>query len=44
MCVCLLTGNDHGQWMAFQELHKGEFIKRVKQLKAKQVSYTVISP
>ncbi|XP_069110917.1 disintegrin and metalloproteinase domain-containing protein unc-71-like isoform X2 [Argopecten irradians] len=31
-------GNEHGQWLPFQELHKGEFIKRVKLLKAKQQS------
>lgn len=30
------TGNDIGQWRTFQELHRGEFIRRVKAMKAKK--------
>ncbi|XP_063421793.1 disintegrin and metalloproteinase domain-containing protein unc-71-like isoform X6 [Mytilus trossulus] len=29
-------GNDIGQWRTFQELHRGEFIRRVKAMKAKK--------
>ena len=34
----LLAGNDHGKWLPFHELHKGEFIRKLKFLNAQRVS------
>lgn len=30
-------GNDHGKWLPFNELHKGEFIRKMKFLNAQRV-------
>ncbi|KAJ8314071.1 hypothetical protein KUTeg_008632 [Tegillarca granosa] len=34
-------GNNKGQWIPFHELHKGEFIRRVKLMKAQQASQQI---
>lgn len=32
-------GNDHGKWLPFNELHKGEFIRNLKMYNFEKVKY-----